>query len=74
MNDHDGPHESGLGDDTVSNVIYANFQRRVQISADEYFRGADRCQAAADRARDPNTRRILQDAAGRYREQGRQRF
>lgn len=58
----------------MGDVIWVSFGRRVQITREEYFRGADRCQAAADRARDPNTRRILQDAAGRYREQGRNRI
>lgn len=58
----------------MGDVIWVSFGRKVQITRDEYFRAAARCEEAASQADDPEVRRILQDATIRYRDQGRQRF
>lgn len=69
--DSDGPDGLvGLGDDEMGRVIYMSFGRRVQISRDEYLRGADRCERAA-LTQDTQTARTLRKLAAAYRERAR---
>jgi len=52
----------------MGDVIYASFGRRVQISRDEWLRGADRCEAEASR-QPRDIARTLRRCAANYRKQ-----
>lgn len=51
----------------MGDVIYMSFRRRVQISREEYMRGADRCELKA-LTQDRDTARVLRGLARHYRQ------
>jgi len=53
----------------MGDVIRVCFERRVRITRDEYLRGADRCERAAE-TQDRDTARTLRRLARHYRQQG----
>lgn len=53
----------------MGDVIFYCFGRRVEISRDEYLRGAERCERAAE-TQDRDTARVLRRLARQYRQQG----